>query len=65
MPIPWVGPDYGKLGGDRRGKIIKFGKTKAGHQRGECKACGQTFTETKGPPFYRRRTPELRLLKSY
>ena len=53
-----VCPDYGKLQSDRQGKIIKFGKTKAGRQRYECKTCGQTFTETKGTLFYRRRTPE-------
>jgi transposase-like protein len=51
-------PDYGKLESERQGKIIKFGKTKAGRQRYECKTCGQTFTETKGTLFYRRRTPE-------
>ena len=51
-------PDYGKLQSERQSKIIKFGKTKAGRQRYECKTCGQTFTETKGTLFYRRRTPE-------
>lgn len=51
-------PDYGKLQSDRQSKIIKFGKTKAGRQRYECKTCGKTFTETKGTLFYRRRTPE-------
>ena len=53
-----VCPDYGKLQSDRQDKIIKFGKTKAGRQRYECKTCGKTFTETKGTLFYRRRTPE-------
>jgi transposase-like protein len=51
-------PDYGKLQSDRQGKLIKFGTTKAGRQRYECKTCGKTFTETKGTLFYRRRTPE-------
>ena len=51
-------PDYGKLESERQGKIIKFGTTKAGRQRYECKTCGKTFTETKGTLFYRRRTPE-------
>jgi transposase-like protein len=51
-------PNYGKLQSERQGKIIKFGKTKAGRQRYECKTCGETFTETKGTLFYRRRTPE-------
>lgn len=53
-----VCPDYGKLESERQGKIIKFGKTKAGRQRYQCKICGKTFTETKGTLFYRRRTPE-------
>jgi transposase-like protein len=53
-----VCPDYGKLQSDRQGKIIKFGTTKAGRQRYECKTCGKTFTETNGTLFYRRRTPE-------
>ena len=51
-------PNYGKLQSEGQGKIIKFGKTKAGRQRYECKTCGETFTETKGTLFYRRRTPE-------
>ena len=55
-------PDYGKLERDRQGKIIKFGKTKAGRQRYECKTCRQTFTETKGTIFYRRRTPEAEII---
>ena len=53
-----VCPDYGKLQSDRQGKIIEFGKTKAGRQRYQCKTCGQTFTETKGTLFYRRSTPD-------
>ena len=54
--------DYGKLESERQGKIIKFGKTKAGRQRYECKTCGKTFTETKGTLFYRRRTPEAEII---
>ena len=57
-----VCPDYGKLESERQGKIIKFGKTKAGRQRYECKTCGKTFTETKGTLFYRRRTPEAEII---
>jgi transposase-like protein len=55
-------PDYGKLQSDRQGKLIKFGTTKAGRQRYECKTCGKTFTETKGTLFYRRRTPEAEII---
>jgi transposase-like protein len=57
-----VCPDYGKLEGERQGKIIKFGKTKAGRQRYECQTCGKTFTETKGTLFYRRHTPEEEII---
>ena len=55
-------PDYGKLQSERQSKIIKFGKTKAGRQRYECKTCGETFTETKGTLFYRRRTPAAEII---
>ena len=50
--------DYGKLQNDQQHNIKKFGKTKAGRQRYQCKTCKRTFTETKGTPFYRLRTPE-------
>ena len=53
-----VCPDYGKLQTDRQLNVIKFGTTQAGHQRYQCKTCGETFTETKGTLFYRRRTPD-------
>ena len=44
--------------------IIKFGRTKAGRQRYKCKTCGETFTETKGTIFYRRRTPEDEIIET-
>jgi transposase-like protein len=51
-------PDYGKLQSDQPQKNIKkYGKTKQGRQRYQCKTCGKTFVETKGTIFYRRRTP--------
>ena len=53
-----VCPDYGKLQSDRQLNVIKFGTTQAGRQRYQCKRCGETFTETKGTLFYRRRTPD-------
>lgn len=54
--------DYGKLQSDQQQNIIKFGTTKAGRQRHKCKTCGETFTETKGTLFYRRRTPETEII---
>jgi len=56
--------DYGKLQSEQQHNIIRFGKTKAGRQRYRCKTCGQTFTETKGTIFYRRRTPEKDILSA-
>jgi len=44
-------PDYGKV---NHGNIRKFGKTRKGTQRYQCKTCGHTFTETKGTVFHRR-----------
>ena len=54
--------DYGKCQNERQQNIIKFGQSKAGRQRYRCKSCGQTFTETKGTIFYRRRTSEEEIL---
>lgn len=54
--------DCDKLQGEDQTNIIKFGKTKAGRQRFQCKTCGDTFVETKGTIFYRRRTPESEIL---
>lgn len=57
-------PDYGKLQSEDQTNIIKFGKTKAGRQRFKCKTCAETFVETKGTIFYRRRTPESEILET-
>lgn len=54
--------DYGKLQNGQQQNIIKFGKSKAGRQRYKCKTCNCTFVETKGTIFYRRRTPEDKIL---
>ena len=56
--------DYGKRQSEQQHNIIRFGKTKAGRQRYRCKTCGQTFTETKGTIFYRRRTSEEEILSA-
>ena len=52
--------DYGK----QQKNIVKYGKTKAGRQRYQCKSCGSTFTETKGTIFYRRRTPDDEIIET-
>jgi transposase-like protein len=56
--------DYGKLQSKDQTNIIRFGKTKAGRQRFKCKTCADTFVETKGTIFYRRRTPENEIIES-
>ena len=56
--------DYGKKQGQGQHNIIKFGQTKAGRQRYKCKTCVQTFTETKGTMFYRRRTPDEEIIET-
>lgn len=57
--------EYGKLqDGQIRPNIKKAGKTQAGVQRYQCKTCRQTFTETTGTIFYRKRTPEHEILET-
>ena len=56
--------DYGKRQSEQQHNIIRFGKTKAGRQRYRCNTCRQTFTETKGTIFYRRRTSEEDILSA-
>jgi transposase-like protein len=50
--------------GDTQAKnIIRYGKTKDGHQRFQCKGCRQTFNERKGTLFYQRKTDEKDILE--
>jgi len=58
-------PDYGKpQDGQRQRNTIKFGKTSQGVPRYRFKTCKQTFTETTGTLFYRKRTPEHEILET-
>jgi transposase-like protein len=43
--------------------IIRYGKTKDGRQRYQCKACKKTFNERKGTLFYNRKTDEKDILE--
>lgn len=43
--------------------IIRYGKTKDGRQRFQCKTCRQTFNERKGTLFYNRKTAEQDILE--
>jgi len=56
--------DYGKLQ-EKQSKrnITKSGCTRNGTQRYRCRTCKQTFTETKGTIFYRRRTAMEEILE--
>jgi transposase-like protein len=57
--------DYGRLAASQtRLNLRKFGKTKGGVQRYQCKTCGQTFTATSGTLFYRKRTAEQEILET-
>jgi transposase-like protein len=56
--------DYGRRQSKGQKNIVKYGKTKAGRQRYKCKACGSTFTETKGTMFYRRRVPAEEIIET-
>ncbi len=53
--------DYGQVD---RGNLVRFGHNPNGSQRYRCKACGKTFTETRGTLFYRRRTPRKEILET-
>lgn len=44
-------------------RIIRYGKTKDGRQRFQCKSCKQTFNERKGALFYNRKTDEKDILE--
>ena len=57
-------PDYRKTQSDQQRNIKKAGKTKKGRQRYQCKTCGQTFVETKGTIFYRRRTAKEEIIET-
>jgi transposase-like protein len=58
-------PEYGRLAASQRGSHLrKFGKTKGGVQRYQCKRCGHTFTATSGTLFYRKRTAEKEIVET-
>lgn len=43
--------------------IIRYGKTRDGRQRYQCKSCKKTFNERKGTLFYNRKTAEKDILE--
>lgn len=57
--------DYGKLQKKQsKQNIKKHGFTASGIQRFQCRTCRQTFTATKGTPFYRRRTKAAEIIET-
>jgi transposase-like protein len=52
--------NYGKVEAQ---VIIRYGKTREGRQRFQCKSCKQTFNERKGTLFYNRKTDEQAILE--
>ena len=46
------------------GNLIKFGKSKQGLQRYQCKGCTTTFVATRGTLFYRKHTPLKDILQT-
>ena len=51
---------YGKVDGQN---IIRYGKTRQGYQRYQCKGCQKTFNERQGTVFARRKTREADMLE--
>lgn len=47
-------PNYGKV---EIGNIIRYGKSKEGRQRFQCKTCRKTFNDRTGTLFHGRQTP--------
>jgi transposase-like protein len=53
-------PDYGKID---HGNIRKFGHSRKGVQRYQCKTCRQTFLETRGTVFHGRQHSQTTILE--
>ncbi len=53
-------PDHGKVG---YGNIIRYGKSREGRQRFQCKTCAKTFNERAGTLFHGRKTPVKDILE--
>ena len=56
-------PDCEYYGDVEANIIIRYGKTKDGRQRYQCKSCKKTFNERKGTMFYNRKTDEKDILE--
>ena len=56
-------PDCEYYGHVEAKAIIRYGKTRDGRQRYQCKSCKKTFNERKGTMFYGRKTEEKDILE--
>ena len=54
-------PDYQQIGG---GNVIRYGKTRQGQQRYQCRTCQHTFNAHRGTIFYRCRTAEKDIIEA-
>ena len=52
---------YGKVGA---GNIVKYGKSRQGRQRYQCRVCKKVFNEQKGTFFYKKRTAAQDIVES-
>lgn len=55
--------EYGKLQGQSQKNLKKYGKTRAGRQRFQCKGCQLTFVESRGTIFYRKRVADEKIIE--
>ena len=56
-------PECDNYGDVEANVIIRYGKTRDGRQRYQCKSCKKTFNERKGTMFYNRKTDEKDILE--
>jgi transposase-like protein len=52
---------YGKVG---QGNMVRYGKSRQGRQRYQCKVCKKVFNERKGTLFYGKRTAVKDIVES-
>lgn len=56
-------PECANYGDVEANVIIRYGKTRDGLQRYQCKSCKKTFNERKGTMFYNRKTEEKDIIE--
>lgn len=56
--------EYGKCQDEKQKNLQKYGKTKRGVQRYQCRVCKRTFTATTGTIFYGKHTNATEILET-